>query len=197
MEQEGRGKRPANQLQGAAVQDQAVRSIAAGSRVGTKKADGAGDDTHRVVIRYEDRAVRGFAEASELGSVEQLLRNDPQYPLNSIRLRLLDSETVEEIPTKDAKAVFFVKTFDGDLKHRALHFHEHAPIVQGLWVRVYFFDGEMIEGIISNTKDFVLETGFFLMPTDPNGNNKLVYVVKGGLTDFHVLGMRNQPKILG
>jgi hypothetical protein len=149
------------------------------------------------VIRYEDRAVRGFAEASELGSVEQLLRNDPQYPLNSIRLRLLDSETVEEIPTKDAKAVFFVKTFDGDLKHRALHFHEHAPIVQGLWVRVYFFDGEMIEGIISNTKDFVLETGFFLMPTDPNGNNKLVYVVKGGLTDFHVLGMRNQPKILG
>jgi hypothetical protein len=149
------------------------------------------------VIRYEDRAVRGFAEASELGSVEQLLRNDPQYPLDSIRLKLIDSETVEEISTKDAKAVFFVKTFDGDLKHRALHFHEHAPIVQGLWVRVYFSDGEMIEGIISNTKDFVLETGFFLMPTDPNGNNRLVYVVKGGLTDFHVLGMRNQPKVFG
>jgi hypothetical protein len=148
--------------------------------------------THRVVIRYETHAVRGFVEANELGSVEQLLRNDPQYPLDFIRLRLLDSETVEEVPTKDAKAVFFVKTFDGDLRHRALHFHEHAPIVQGLWVRVYFYDGEMIEGIISNTRDFVLESGFFLMPTDPNGNNKLVYVLKGGLKDFHVLGMRNQ-----
>jgi hypothetical protein len=58
-------------------------------------------------------------------------------------------------------------------------------------VRVYFYDGEMIEGIISNTRDFVLESGFFLRPTDPNGNNTLVYVLKGGLKDFHVLGMRN------
>ncbi len=152
--------------------------------------------TYRVVIRYEDRAVRGFAEESELGSFEQLLRNAPQYPLDSIRLRLLDSEKVEDVPTKDAKAVFFVKTFDGDLRHRALHFHENAPIVPGLWVRVYFHDGEMIEGIISNTRDFVLEDGFFMRPTDPNGNNRLVYILKGGLKDFHVLGMRNPSKNL-
>jgi hypothetical protein len=159
--------------------------------------DGESVDAHRVVIRYENHAVRGFAEASELGSVEQLLRNEPQYPLESIRLRLIDSEKIEDVSTKDAKAVFFVKTFDGDLRHRALHFHEHAPVVPGLWVRVYFYDSEMIEGIISNTKDFVLESGFFLMPTDPNGNNKLVYVLKGGLKDFHVLGIRNHAKISG
>jgi hypothetical protein len=195
MEQEGRGKRSANQLQGAPVQDQAIRSVAAGSSVRGKVADVEEGDAHRVVIRYENHAIRGFAETSELGSVEQLLRNDPQYPLESIRLRLVDSEKIEEISTKDAKAVFFVKTFDGDLRHRALHFHEHAPIVPGLWVRVYFYDSEMIEGIISNTKDFVLESGFFLMPTDPNGNNKLVYVLKGGLKDFHVLGIRNHAKI--
>jgi len=158
------------------------------------KADAESASSYRVVIRYEDRAVRGFAEVSELGSIDQLLRNDPQYPLDSIRLKLLDTEKVEEVPTKDAKAVFFVKTFDGDLRHRALHFHEHAPIVPGLWVRVYFYDGEMIEGLISNTRDFVLEDGFFLRPTDPNGNNKLVYVLKGGLKDFHVLGMRNPSK---
>jgi hypothetical protein len=151
---------------------------------------------YRVVVRYEDRAVRGFAGIEELGTIEQLLRNDPQYPIDFIRLKLRDSDTVQEVPTKDAKAVFFVKTFDGDLRHRALHFHEHAPIVPGLWVRVYFHDGEMIEGIISNTRDFVLESGFFLMPTDPNGNNKLVYVLKGGLKDFHVLGMRNFSKNL-
>jgi hypothetical protein len=194
MEQEGRGKRSTNQLQGAPVQDQTIRSVPAGSRVGAKVADGEGD-THRVVIRYENHAVRGFAEARELGSVEELLQNDTQHPLESIRLRLVDSEKIESVSTKDAKAVFFVKTFDGDLRHRALHFHEHAPTVPGLWVRVYFYDSEMIEGIISNTKDFVLEKGFFLRPTDPNGNNKLVYVLKGGLKDFHVLGMRNYPKV--
>jgi hypothetical protein len=153
------------------------------------------EESYRVVVRYEDRAVRGLIEPKDLGSIDQLLRNAPVYPLDSIRLKLLDSDTFEELPTKDAKAVFFVKTFDGDVKHRALHFHEHAPTVPGLWVRVYFYDGEMIEGIISNTRDFVLESGFFLRPTDPNGNNRLVYVLKGGLKDFHVLGMRNTGKI--
>jgi hypothetical protein len=152
------------------------------------------DESYRVIIRYEKHAVRGMAESTELGTIDQLLRNDPMYPLDTIRLKRLDSGEVEDMSTKDAKAVFFVKTFDGDLKHRALHFHEHAPIVQGLWVRVYFYDGEMIEGIISNTKDFVLEPGFFLRPTDPNGNNRLVYVLKAGLKDFHVLGMRNFSK---
>ena len=196
MEQEGRGKRSADKLQGAPVQDQAVRSVAAESRVAGLKKGEKEQDAYRVIIRFEGRAVRGVVEPEELGSIEQLLRNDPMYPLDSIRLKLLDTGLVEDVSTKDAKAVFFVKTFDGDLRHRALHFHEHAPIVQGLWVRVYFYDGEMIEGIISNTKDFVLETGFFLRPTDPNGNNRLVYVLKAGLKDFHVLGMRNFSKNL-
>jgi hypothetical protein len=195
MEQEGRSKRFADKLQGAPVQDQAVRSVAAEPRViGAKKPEKELLDTYRVIIRYEKHAVRGLVEPSELGSIEQLLRNDPMYPLDSIRLKLLDSGAVEDVSTKDAKAVFFVKTFEGDLRHRALHFHEHAATVPGLWVRVYFYDGEMIEGIISNTKDFVLETGFFLRPTDPNGNNRLVYVLKSGLKDFHVLGMRNVSK---
>lgn len=153
-------------------------------------------DMHRIVVRYEDHAVRGFADVTDLGSVEELLHSSQQDPLESIRLRLLDSQVVEEVPTKDAKAVFFVKTFEGDLKHRALHFHEHAPVLQGLWVRVYFHDNEMIEGIVGNTSDYVLQDGFFLMPTDPNGNNKLVYVLKGGLKDFHVLGLRNPSKSL-
>src|SRR5579871_1580649 len=193
MEPEGSRKRSADKLQGSTLQDQTVRSVSP-AVVTAMKDDSEASNSYRVVVRYEDRAVRGFADVSELGSIDQLLRNDSQYPLDSIRLRLLDSETVEEVPTKDAKAVFFVKTFDGDLRHRALHFHENAPIVPGLWVRVYFYDGEMIEGIISNTRDFVLEDGFFMRPTDPNGNNRLVYILKGGLKDFHVLGMRNPSK---
>ncbi|WP_213803901.1 hypothetical protein [Granulicella sp. dw_53] len=151
--------------------------------------------TYRIVIRYEDHAVRGLAEASDLGSIDQLLRNEPTSSFESIRLKLVDSNISEEVSTKNAKAVFFVKTFDGDLRHRALHFHENAPIVQGLWVRIAFHDGETIEGIISNTRDYVLEQGFFMMPTDPNGNNRLIYVLKDRLKDFNVLGMRNAPKM--
>jgi hypothetical protein len=151
--------------------------------------------TYRIVIRYEDHAVRGFADASDLGTIEQLLRNEPVSQLDSIRLKMVDSEATKDVSTRNAKAVFFVKTFDGDTRHRALHFHENAPIVQGLWVRIAFHDGEAIEGIISNSRDFVLEHGFFMMPTDPNGNNRLIYVLKDRLKDFNVLGMRNAPKM--
>src|SRR5271170_5238868 len=134
MEQEGRSKRSANKLQGAPVQDQAVRSVPAEPRfVVPKKADKDLSDSYRIVIRYENHAVRGLAEPSELGSIEQLLRNDPVYPLDSIRLKLLDSQQVEDVSTKDAKAVFFVKNFDGNLRQLAIHFHEHAPTVPGLW----------------------------------------------------------------
>ena len=147
-----------------------------------------------MVIRFEDHAVRGYASENDLGSIEQLLHNDPQVPLDGIMLRILETDNIERVPTENAKAVFFVKTFDGDTRHRALHFHEHAPIVPGLWVRVSFHDSEVIEGIISNSRDFVLDHGFFMMPTDPNGNNRLIYVLKDRLKDFNVLGMRNMPR---
>ena len=111
-----------------------------------------------------------------------------------MRLRPSVSAPPEPASTEHAKAVFFVKTFQGDLRHRALHFHEHAPIVPGLWVRVTFHDAEVIEGIISNGRDYVLDRGFFMKPTDPNGNNHLIYVIKNRLQNFNVLGMRNTPK---
>ncbi len=155
------------------------------------------EDTYRLVIRYEDHAVRGLAQIKDLGTMDQLLRSDSQTSFDSIRLKLVNSEEITHVPTKNAKAVFFVKTFDGDLRHRALHFHEHAPLVSGLWVRVEFQDSEVIEGIIRNSGDFVLEHGFFMMPTDPNGNNQLIYVLKDRLKDFHVLGMRNHARIAG
>ncbi len=151
--------------------------------------------TYKVVVRFEDHAVRGLAQVGDLGSVEQLVRNAPQHPIESIRLTSPETGDVREVPVRDAKAIFFVRTFDGDLKHRALHFHENAPVMEGLWVRVRFQDGEMIEGLISNTHDYVLGAGFFMMPTDPNGNNRLIYVLKNKLRDFNVLGIRSAPKI--
>ena len=89
-----------------------------------------------------------------------------------LKVKLADSDKTEDVSTHNAKAVFFVKTFDGDVRHRALHFHENAPIVQGLWVRISFHDGEAIEGIISNSRDYVLEHGFFMMPTDPSATTQ-------------------------
>jgi hypothetical protein len=66
-----------------------------------------------------------------------------------------------------------------------------APTIRDLWVRLDFSDGEMIEGIVQNSVHCLIDDGFFVIPTDPGSNNKLLYVVKSALKDFRVLGMRN------
>jgi hypothetical protein len=64
------------------------------------------------------------------------------------------------------------------------------PIVHGIWVRVEFLDGEVMEGIVHNTLRFLVDPGFFLIPSDTDSNNRLVYVMKSWLRDHRVLGVR-------
>ncbi len=78
---------------------------------------------------------------------------------------------------------------NGEPNHNCLRFHALEPIIPGIWVQVQFQDGEVIEGIVENTIRFLTEPGFFLRPTDPGSNNKLIYVMKSWLADHHVLGL--------
>ncbi len=150
---------------------------------------------YKVVVRFMDRAVRGFVSSDQLGTVEEMVRSGPRAGLEMIKILPAEGGVVVELPVTGAKAIFFVNTFDGDMEHEALHFHQNAPILPGLWVRVEFLDGEQIEGFITNTHDYVLRPGFFMMPTDPDGNNRLVYVVKSGLKGFSVLGIRSSLRL--
>ena len=114
----------------------------------------------------------------------------PHGSPESFRVRHLDSNAVEEISARDIKAVFYVNSFEGDSDHKELNFHSRAPIVHGIWVRLQFLDGEVMEGIIYNSIRYLVDPGFFLLPTDPDSNNRLVYVRKSWLADYRVLGMR-------
>ncbi len=108
-------------------------------------------------------------------------------------VRLLNSEKEERISLVDAKAVFFVHSFDGTTK-KDLRFHDDLDHAKTLWVRIVFRDNEVVEGLVDNNSDYLLREGFFLTPSDPEGNNFLIYVRKRQLRDFHVLGVRSaQP----
>ena len=63
-------------------------------------------------------------------------------------------------------------------------------------VRITFKDEEVMEGLIQNHSEFVLKTGFFFFPSDPEGNNWLVYVLKSQVKEFDVLGLRAAPRNL-
>jgi hypothetical protein len=146
--------------------------------------------SEKVVIQFGSTTVKGYLDSPVWNTVEELLSNAPHSAPEIFRVRLLDSDKVEDISTKDIKAVFYVNSFEGDPHHQILNFHSRAPIVHGIWMRVQFLDGEVIEGIVCNSIRYLIDPGFFLVPTDPDSNNKLIYVLKSWLADHRVLGMR-------
>jgi hypothetical protein len=144
----------------------------------------------KVVIQLADRRIKGYLDSPNWNTIEDLLSHAPPSSPEIFRIRHLETDVYEEIPTRDIKAVFYVNCFEGDPEHKALNFHTRAPIVHGIWMRLQFRDGEIMEGIVHNSTRYLVDPGFFLVPTDPGSNNKLVYVVKNLLVDHRVLGLR-------
>ena len=146
--------------------------------------------SEKVVIQFGDRTIKGYLDSPAWNTVEEMLSHAPHGSPESFRVRSLDTGSVEEISADEIKAVFYVNSFEGDSKHEILNFHSRAPIVHGIWMRLQFRDGEVMEGIVYNSIRYLVDPGFFLMPTDPDSNNRLVYVRKDWLADHRVLGMR-------
>ena len=146
--------------------------------------------SEKIVIQFGSRMVKGYLDSPAWNTIEDLLDNAPHASPETFRIRHLESDVVEEIAIKDVKAVFYVNSFDGDSTHNNLNFHTRAPIVHGIWMRLKFLDGEVMEGIVYNSLRYLVDPGFFLMPTDPGSNNKLVYVLKSWIADHRVLGVR-------
>ena len=146
--------------------------------------------SEKVVIQFGTRTIKGYLESPAWNTIEELLSNAPQRTLEAFKIRRLDTDLIEEVSIKDVKAVFYVNSFEGDSVRNHLNFHTRAPIVHGIWMRLQFLDGEVMEGIVYNSIRYLVDPGFFLMPTDPDSNNKLVYIRKSWLADHRVLGMR-------
>lgn len=78
------------------------------------------------------------------------------------------------VPMGALKALFFVRTFDGNPKHVEGDDFDKAK-GQGRKIIVTFADGEVICGFTTGyAKD---KQGFFLIPVDANSNNSRVYAV--------------------
>jgi hypothetical protein len=153
---------------------------------------GSDGDTkcEKVVIHLGTELVKGYLESHAWTTIEELLRNAPGGLPTVLRVKRVGSGRFEDVPIEEAKAVFYVNNFDGDVWHKDLKFSTRVPIVHGIWLRLECKDGEMLEGIVYNTIHFLVNPGFFLHPTDPESNNRLVYVFKNQLRDCRILGLR-------
>ena len=138
-------------------------------------------EKRKVIIRkLNGEILKGYADPSlDPASAKE----------NSVTISSLTEEVIC-VPKSEIKALFFVRKFSGNKEYAEVKFFESQPRIDGLWVRLYFFDNEAIEGIVSNSMNFLREDGFYLKPPDPNSNNRLMYVVKSALKDFTVLGVQ-------
>lgn len=132
------------------------------------------------------------------GYVELPLPTDTNGVVATVPVSLPKQVTVEAVEggkklslaLSTMKALFFVKSFDGNRQYNEIKFFNGEPKIEGLWVHLTFADNEKTEGIVHNSIAFLTEPGFLMKPPDPNSNNQAVYVMKESLTHFRVVGVR-------
>ncbi len=91
----------------------------------------------------------------------------------------------------DLKNVCFVKDFDGPAEP-AKQF-QTRPKMDGLWVRMKYRDGDVMDGILPNNLLLWERYGYSVIPPEPYSNNQKVFVPREALTDIHVLGVVGSP----
>lgn len=113
-----------------------------------------------------------------------------QYPVSlpeRFSLQLESSSKNAVLETASLKALFFVKKFTGDPDYREIKFFTQALLSEDLWVRLKFFDNEVLEGTIRNSLESFVQQGFLFRPADEASNNEALYVIKSSLFELRVL----------
>ena len=80
-----------------------------------------------------------------------------------------------ELAMRDLKAVFVVRSFEGDAGRTERKLPQAGEALRGAPLRVRFIDGETICGTTLNRDPAA--SGFYLFPFDPTSNNLRVFVV--------------------
>jgi hypothetical protein len=80
-----------------------------------------------------------------------------------------------EVRVAELKAVFFVKSLEGDAQHHKTNEPAQGQAVPGKRIRVVFTDGEVIVGTTQGYDR--TRPGFFVVPIDQQSNNERCFVV--------------------
>jgi hypothetical protein len=132
---------------------------------------------NKVVVHYSDgKLLKGYTH--------DFLPDKESFHLNTALEP--GTGTIHEVEISDLKAVFFVKTIEGNSAYAEKRTFEEvdARALHGIKIKVEFKDGEIMRGIslgYNKTK-----RGFFIVPVDPRSNNERIYVVAGATTKVAV-----------
>lgn len=138
--------------------------------------------THKkvLVLRFERETLPGFVS--------------PQSYLLAAGLELMtQSGSVSVVPYDDVKLVCFVRDFQQGEPRKELRLFTTRPKLEGLWLRMDFRDGDVMDGILSNNLLQLDAYGFSVVPPDPGFQNQRIFVPKAALARVQVLGVVGSP----
>ena len=140
-----------------------------------------GSTTKKVMVRRFDREpIPGFVS--------------PQSYLQPGGMELLQPDgNVVVIQYQELKTVCFVRDFDTSEDPPDRKVFLTRPKMDGLWVRMRFRDGEVMDGILSNNLLQWEAYGFTVVPPEPNSNNQRIFLPRQALLEMQVLGVVGSP----
>jgi len=95
---------------------------------------------------------------------------------------------VVAIDLADIKCVFFVREF-ADTDSLSRKTFTTRPRAEGLWVRIKFKDGEILEGLMPNDLSLNTPEGFLINPPDLRSNVQRLFVPRTALESLTVLAV--------
>jgi hypothetical protein len=133
--------------------------------------------THKkVIVRKADRdSLNGYVASAHF------VREGKFELLNT-------SGNVVAIDLTDIKCVFFVRDF-GDSESLSRKTFTTRPRSEGLWVRIKFKDGEVLEGLMPNDLSLTTAEGFLINPPDLRSNVQRLFVPRNALESLTVLAV--------
>ena len=133
--------------------------------------------THKkVVVRKLDRdSVNGYVA--------------PANFVHEGKLELLNTTgNVIAIDLREVKVVYFVREF-GESDTPSRKTFTTRPRTEGLWVRLRFKDGDILEGMMPNDLLQASADGYLVNPPDLRGNTQRIFVPRSALEALTVLAV--------
>lgn len=132
-----------------------------------------------VVKRFDRENISGFV--------------NPLSYLQPTAIELLKQDgALAVLPYEEVKSVNFVRDFEGTAAEPSRIFMTR-PKLEGLWVRMTFRDGELLDGVLPNNLLSWEIAGYTVTPPEPDSNNQKVFVPRSALRSIQVLGVVGSP----
>jgi hypothetical protein len=125
--------------------------------------------TNKVVVKFKDKTILK-------GKTNNFFPSK-----SSFHLELVNGERIE-IHIEELKAMFFVKSYDGDKRHEK-SYEDKVP-GGGRKITVHFTDGETIAGFTTGYS--ADRPGFYMVPADLKGNNERIFVVRSATANVEM-----------